>query len=127
MKLYEFLRICDNYDKLLDYLIEHRVIRSSIHCPKCNNIMHFHRDQLLFRCYNIQYVRNNHKKRMKKKCDFKLSALHNTWFSQSRLDLQTICLIIFIYVIKVITLSNYVYILFLLKSSNSSFINSSSL
>ncbi|KAL6427149.1 hypothetical protein ACFW04_008651 [Cataglyphis niger] len=77
MKLYKFLGICDDKSKLIDYLID----QSSI----------FDHNSLLFRCYNVEYIHNYHKKQFKKKCNMKFSIFHNTWFAESRLDLQTVC------------------------------------
>ncbi|CAL1675648.1 unnamed protein product [Lasius platythorax] len=91
MKLYQFLSICDDRDKLIDYLIEHRVLPSSVRCPRCDNAMDLNRNSLFFRCYKVEYIRDCHKKKLKKKCDKKLSIFHNTWFAESRLDLQTVC------------------------------------
>lgn len=61
MKLSQFLSICDDKNKLIDYLMEHRVLPSAVRCPSYNNAMDLNRNSLFFRCYNVEYIRNCHK------------------------------------------------------------------
>ncbi|EZA58869.1 hypothetical protein X777_00564, partial [Ooceraea biroi] len=60
-------------------------------CPKCNSNLEINTSNLTFRCYKVYYEQNNHKKRVKKQCSFQTSAKCDTWFSKSKLDLETVC------------------------------------
>lgn len=38
MRLHEFLAIIENEDKLIDFLIQHRIIRDKMACPCCGSL-----------------------------------------------------------------------------------------
>ncbi|KYN05769.1 hypothetical protein ALC62_03248 [Cyphomyrmex costatus] len=91
MKLHEFLALTYDRKRLIKFLIETNIIISEIQCPKCNSELIININTLLFRCYKVHYKKDKHKKRIKTKCDFKTSAKVDTWFSESKLSLETIC------------------------------------
>lgn len=91
MKLYEFLHMCNNYDKLIDFLITRKVTHGTMNCIKCRKKMEFHQNNLLFSCNATSYVKNQNKKRVKIQCNLKISAYKNSWFEQSRLPIQNVC------------------------------------
>lgn len=91
MQLHEFLAVTHNREKLIDFLVENNLIRNEIQCPKCNNKLIINKSNLSFRCRKVFYEKNKHKKYVKKQCVFKTSARVDTWFSNSKLSLETIC------------------------------------
>ncbi|XP_024888850.1 uncharacterized protein LOC112465514 [Temnothorax curvispinosus] len=91
MQLHEFLAVTHDKDKLMNYLIEHNVISNEIYCPKCNNKLKLNRDNFSFRCRKALYEKDKHKKYVKKQCTFRGTVRFNTWFSKSKLSLETIC------------------------------------
>lgn len=91
MKLYEFLDICNNYDKLIDFLIKQKVIHGSMNCIKCGKEMKFNRQNLIFLCHTTSYIKNRNRKRVKIQCNLKVSAYKNSWFEQSRFPIQNVC------------------------------------
>ena len=91
MQLHEFLAITHDIEKLIDFLIENNLINNEIYCQKCNNKLQINKSNLLFRCRNVFYEKNVHKKYVKIQCDFKVTAKLDTWFSKSKLNLETIC------------------------------------
>lgn len=58
MCLHEFLSIVDDKEKLIEYLIKHRIICEIINCPRCNSCVLLTRDlnNLLFYCHSIRYT-----------------------------------------------------------------------
>ncbi|EZA50804.1 hypothetical protein X777_11059 [Ooceraea biroi] len=91
MQLHDFLAVTHNKENLINFLIEHHLINKEIQCPKCNSNLEINTSNLTFRCYKVYYEQNNHKKRVKKQCSFQTSAKCATWFSKSKLDLETVC------------------------------------
>lgn len=91
MQLHEFLAITHDREKLINYLIQNNLISGEICCPKCNDKLKINRNNLSFRCRKVFCEKNMHKKYVKKQCDFKASAKFDTWFSKSKLSLETIC------------------------------------
>ncbi|XP_076180851.1 uncharacterized protein LOC143153468 [Ptiloglossa arizonensis] len=91
MKLHDFLTLCNNYDDLVQFLIDEKVIHSTMKCMKCESEMTFHRKELMFRCRRVFYVQKPNKKKLRKQCDVKIRAFHNTWFEHAHLPIQTIC------------------------------------
>lgn len=96
MLFHEFLHLTHNYKELITFLAQNRVIRNQIKCPRCNKIQHLNIEQppLVIHCTEKYYEQVCHKKRIRKTCNFKISALTNTWFAQATLDLPTACRII---------------------------------
>ena len=94
MKFYEFLALTTKYDELIDYLCAKNVIRKKIKCPRCQNIAELNSGQLLFHCTQHYYKQIQGRKRKRLICNFKLSALNGTWFSQAVLNIDTACRLI---------------------------------
>lgn len=80
MKLYQFLRIIDDREALLDFLIDHKVIRDSIVCRNCGSLLTVNQNTLLLRCSNTSYIKCNKKKKRKVYRGYKIHAFHDTWF-----------------------------------------------
>jgi len=93
MFLHEFLHLTYNLDELINYLCNKKVIRQQIKCPRCDTMLQFHSDNTNFiiKCTNSYYKIIRGRKRQRKVCNFTISALHDTWFSRSHLNLQKIC------------------------------------
>ena len=95
MKFYEFLTLTTNYDELLQYLCGKNVIRNKKKCPRCENIMELKiQSKLIFHCTQNYYKQTRKQKRRRVVCNFKISALNKTWFSQGHLNINTICRLI---------------------------------
>lgn len=88
MKLHEFLCLVEDNDKLIDFLISRKVIHGDIKYPRYKTLLKLNRELMFFKCNATRYEKRGHKKRCKVWCNFKLSLLHNTWFSHSHLTLQ---------------------------------------
>lgn len=91
MRLHEFLNLTYNKEELLEFLFNANVIKRSLNCPQCNNIISVCFEDLMFHCTNHYYKVIRNKKRQRKMCNFKLSALHGTWFENYRLNLVKTC------------------------------------
>lgn len=93
MLLHEFLYLTCDFDQLVNYLCDKKVIRKEVVCPRCKKILHFRVNDtnLIFKCTNMYYKIIRGRKRQRKVCNFSLSALHNTWFSHYHLGLQKTC------------------------------------
>ncbi|XP_071635498.1 uncharacterized protein [Temnothorax longispinosus] len=91
MRLHEFLAVTHDREKLINYLIEHHLINKEIQCPKCNNKLIIDTSNVRFRCRKTHYEKNSSKKYVKKQCQFQTSAKCDTWFSKSKLSLETAC------------------------------------
>lgn len=91
MRLHEFLSLVEDKDKLIDFLIERKVIHRQIECPRCKSTLNLNRDHMLFKCHDVRYEQRGHKKRRKVWCNFKVSAFHKTWFSHIHLSIETAC------------------------------------
>lgn len=94
MKLYEFFAIINDYEALINFLIQRRVIRDAIICRNCGSELKVNRRTLLLRCSYSWYESARHTKRRRKHCNFEISAFHGTWFEKMHLDIQTSCRII---------------------------------
>lgn len=97
MKFYEFLALTTKYDELLNYLCTKKVIRARVKCPRCKNIVELNGGQpLIIHCtqhyYKYKQMRNHKRKRLI--CNFKISALNGTWFSQRVLNIDVVCRLI---------------------------------
>lgn len=81
-------------EQLIDFLIQHGVLAASIKCSICNNNININKETLMYKCRRRYNVKNVHKKRVSKQCDFIKSAKAGTWFDKSHLDVATICKIV---------------------------------
>lgn len=94
MHLYEFLHLTYNEKSLMEYLINKKVIRDRIQCPRCNNIIIYTNNiysNYTMHCTNKYYKVLPKRKRQKLTCNFKISMLKDTWFSKIHLDIVKIC------------------------------------
>jgi len=94
MLFFDFIQLIGNKDHLLEFLIQHGVIPSTINCEKCDEILFLDKETLLFRCRKKFLEKRNKKKSIARQCDFKKSCKVGTWFGRSNLDLATICKIV---------------------------------
>jgi hypothetical protein len=94
LSLFEFVNIINSQEKLIDFLIQRGVLKNTITCSKCNNNIDLDKKTLIYRCRKRYTVKNIHKKRVLKQCDYSKSAKYGTWFDKSHLDVDTICKII---------------------------------
>lgn len=95
MLLHEFLYITHNFENLINYLEEKKVIRTKTQCPVCeNNIVYNYNESLLMRCANHYYKKIGKKKRQRKTCNFKVSVLHSSWFAKAHMHIATSCRLI---------------------------------
>lgn len=94
MKLHKFLTLCNNYDSLVQFLIEQKVVRDTMNCIKCKKQLILDREKLKFTCNSASYVKNRNKKKIKTQCAVKIRAFRNTWFEHIHLPIQTVCLFI---------------------------------
>lgn len=93
MHIHEFINITYNYDSLWSYLCEKNVVRNTVICPKCRSelVLLNAVENRTFHCTNAYYKSVRGKKKRRVVCNFKISALHGTWFSRSHVDLRKIC------------------------------------
>ncbi|XP_028046186.2 uncharacterized protein LOC118644227 [Monomorium pharaonis] len=89
--LFDFVYLTYDNEKLIDFLIQHHVLTSTITCSECGNDITINKKTLMYRCQKRYYVKNVHKKRVAKQCNFYKSAKVGTWFHKSHLDVATIC------------------------------------
>lgn len=95
MKFYEFLTLTTKYNELVDYLCAKNVIRRKVKCPRCKNIVELNiATGFTIHCTQHYYKQVQKRKRKRVICNFKISALHGTWFSQRVLPIHTICRLI---------------------------------
>ncbi|XP_011343833.2 uncharacterized protein LOC105283073 [Ooceraea biroi] len=89
MYLHEFLNLTYSYDNLIQYLSDKQVIRSSVQCPKCGNIITYSKtdNSYTMHCTNAHYKTVPKRKKRRIICNFKISIFNNTWFSNTHLDI----------------------------------------
>ena len=85
--LTRILDFCKDEEKMIEYFMERGVLKSTMDCPKCGEVMK--RRNLFWRCYKT--VKS--KKRGKEKCNGKRSIRYGSWFSRSRLTMQKVMLV----------------------------------
>jgi len=93
MLLHELIHLTYDFDQLVNYLADKKVIWKEIECPRCNTILYFRdgNSNFIFKCVNKYYKVVRGRKRMKKLCNFAISGFHGTWFSRSHLQVEKIC------------------------------------
>lgn len=93
MHLHEFLHLTYDSNALIEYLVNKKVIHENVKCPKCDNILNYRSayEQFIMHCTNKHYKTVRGRKRQRVTCNFKRSLLHNTWFSEARIDIKNIC------------------------------------
>jgi phage FluMu protein Com len=95
MKFYEFLVLTTKNDELFNYLCAKNVIRKKIKCPRCKNVAELKGGQpLVIHCLHSYYKKTQKHKRKRITCNFKISALNGTWFSQGLLSINVVCRLI---------------------------------
>lgn len=93
MHLYEYLHMTFDFDSLWNFLCEKQVVRREIMCPRCSKLLEITNPQenKLMHCTNKYSKVVRRQKRQRVTCNFKISALHGTWFSKIRMDLTVVC------------------------------------
>jgi len=94
LSLIDFSYIIRCREELVDFLIKHGVLISTITCDKCGNVLNINKETLVFHCNRRYTMKNTYKKRVSMKCNFTKSAKIGTWFHKSHLDIATICRIV---------------------------------
>ncbi|XP_032671445.1 uncharacterized protein LOC116844262 [Odontomachus brunneus] len=94
MLFHEFIHLTYNYEDLVNYLNAKKVLRKNMLCPRCDKIRLKPEESLIMHCTNMYYKQIRGRKRQRKTCNFKLSAITETWFAKAHLDLIKICRII---------------------------------
>lgn len=91
MLLFPFIKLTGNKANLVDFLIEHGVLPSSINCKKCGAILLINKHC----CFDAEKG-TSLKKKIKEfpNSATKKSSKVGTWFARSNLDIATICRII---------------------------------
>ena len=75
---------------LIDVVQRHGLLLKEFACPKCNRRIDY--DKRWFWCDSSVVVN-----RRRKRCHFNVSIFNNTWFSGSRLDIETNLLFVNLY------------------------------
>lgn len=86
-----FMMLITNEIALLEFLYEHGVLSKSLICPKCQKNCKFYEKEFIFGCANTTYIKNEHKKRVKVKCNYRIFGKNNTFFNNSNLTIKEIC------------------------------------
>ena len=94
MNLFEFAHLTFKHKELIDFLIYHGVLASTIKCSQCENDINIDKQTLMYRCRKQYFKKNVHKKRVSMQCAFKKSATAGTWFHKSHLNVATVCKIV---------------------------------
>jgi len=95
LSLIDFSYIIRCREELVDFLIKHGVLISTITCDKCGNVLNINKETLLFHCNRRYTMKNAHKKRVSMKCNFtKSEVLKLVLGSKSHLEIATICKIV---------------------------------
>lgn len=92
--LLEFAHLTYNKTGLIDFLIQHGILANTVKCNQCDKDVNIDKESLTYRCRKRHYVKNVHKKRVSKQCNFNRSAKTDTWFYKSHLDVAIICKIV---------------------------------
>lgn len=100
MKLHEFLVLVNNRQRLVNFLVNLKIIINNLKCENCENIIDLDIDKLEFRCRKSYYVIDSHKKKKKLKCQFRQSVRKNTWFDKSKLSIEKNLYIRFLYILS---------------------------
>lgn len=89
--LMNFVLLTANEVALLDFLYEHGVLNKTVNCPKCEKVCKFYKSEFKFMCTNTTTIKNQHKKRVKVRCNFNISGKKNTFFNNTNLSMREIC------------------------------------
>ena len=60
MRLHEFISLAEDKDKLIDFLINEKVIHGQIECPRCKATVDLNRDDMLFKCHAVRYEQKHY-------------------------------------------------------------------
>lgn len=91
----EIVRLLVDSEKTKDLLVAHNLVNSNITCPKCDSLLEL-KDKLIFRCDRKRRVTRN-KKKVVERCNFYKSARKGTWFSNSKLSVDDIVSLTFLW------------------------------
>ncbi|XP_045468447.1 uncharacterized protein LOC123676540 [Harmonia axyridis] len=91
--LKNFLSMCENDDRLKEFLKVHGVIDCAdvIICPKCNKPCKFFERHNKYVCNTTTVVVNARNRRVRQRCGFIQTSRKNTFFSGSKKSVQEIC------------------------------------
>jgi len=92
--LLEFAHLTYSKEDLVNFLIQHNVLTCTVTCNRCGNNVDIDKNTLTYRCRKRYTMKNAHKKRISKQCDFYKSAKTGTWLDKSHLDVSTVCKIV---------------------------------
>lgn len=98
MILRDMFRICEDNNTLIEFLRNKGILKSHILCPDCGNQMYTDYNLKMFRCQRSRYEVNQYRRRIRIKCNKSVSVLDGSWFSGFKIGLQTIFIIIFLYI-----------------------------
>lgn len=86
LTLRDFIVLSSDRTRLVDFLINHGLLKRNITCSACQSELKLNIKTLTFQCHK-KYSKN---KRKKKTCKFKVSSRKGTWFCNSRISIEDI-------------------------------------
>jgi len=78
LSLLEFGHLTYDREKLLNFLIKHKVLSDTIKYDKCGNDVKINKETLIYRCGKQYYIKNVHKKMFKN--ILQLLEEHKDWY-----------------------------------------------
>lgn len=90
LKLKSFLRMCDDKNKLLEFLKSHNVIKRSVTCSSCGKPAVLDKHQLKWRCQKRKKVKKGHKIQIVS-CSFYTTIRKDTWFENANISIERAC------------------------------------
>ncbi|XP_039301676.1 uncharacterized protein LOC120356894 [Solenopsis invicta] len=94
LTLFQFGHLTECKEKLIDFLIQHGILKNIVKCSQCGSDVNINKETLLYRCQKRYTVKDKHKKRLSKCCTFNKSGKAGSWFDRSNLDVVTVCKIV---------------------------------
>lgn len=94
LSLFQFAQLIYNKEELTEFLIQHGILANTIKCSSCGKDVNINKETLMYRCRKRYMIKNKHKKKISKQCNFKKNAKLGTWFNNGQLDIATVCKII---------------------------------
>lgn len=93
LKLKSFLRLCDDQERLFEFLKSHNVIKKSVICSSCGKPATFDNRKLKWRCQKARKVKKGHKIQIVS-CSFSTTIRKGTWFENSNISIEAACIFI---------------------------------
>ncbi|XP_064117999.1 uncharacterized protein LOC135223491 [Macrobrachium nipponense] len=84
-----------HYDRLIQLCQDHGLLKKQAFCPHCGKECRLDLLKKGFRC-DRSYA--PYRKKAKKRCDYYLNIFKGTWFSRTRLDVETALFFVYLYV-----------------------------